>query len=83
MNQIAPDRATPNRQIQLNNGLNVPLDAYALACDLERRGCQLVVDGDDVLVGPTHRITETDRQGIRAYRASIRAILAYRDLVVP
>ena len=69
--------------IQLDCGVVVPLAAYALACDLERRGCQLVVDGDDVLVSPPGLTSEDDRHRIRRHRAHLKTIVIAADSRVP
>jgi hypothetical protein len=71
-----------SRLIRLAGGLVVPIAAYALTWDLEQRGCELALDGRDVLVGPRDRITDDDRRGIRKYKADIRVILSQRNLVV-
>ena len=63
--------------VQLQNGYMVPVAALQLALDLESRGCELLVDGDSILVGPRDRVTDADRDGIRRWRRHLRAILAY------
>lgn len=63
--------------VQLRSGYLVPLDALRLALDLESRGCELLVDGDTILVGPRDRVTDEDRDAIRRWRSHVRAILSY------
>lgn len=63
--------------VYLRHGLVIPLAAIELALDLERRGCQLGVDGDGLLVGPPNLITSEDREAIRALKPHLIALIDY------
>lgn len=58
-------------------GLTLPAAAVLLALDLEARGCHFQLDGEDILVGPSDRLTDHDRVQIRRWKRHLRAIVAY------
>ena len=60
-------------------GLTLPIAAVLLALELERRGCQLERDGDDIIIGPRALLSDDDRTAIRMWKPHLLAILAYCD----
>jgi hypothetical protein len=68
---------TGSELVMLRHGLTVPVRAIELALDLERRGVHLELDGADILVGPRDRITDDDRQQIRALKPFLLVLVAY------
>lgn len=67
--------------VLFENGLTVPVAAVQFALDLEARGCQLLLDGDGLLIGPRDRVTDEDRAGVRRWRNHLRAILALSETI--
>lgn len=58
-------------------GLTLPIAAVLLALDLERRGCQMERDGEDILIGPRALLSEDDRAAIRYWKRHLIAILTF------
>jgi hypothetical protein len=69
--------ADPVPVIVLRGGLSVYLPALQLAWRLERLGCALCLDGDDLVVRPKDLLTETDRHAIRQWLDELKAIARY------
>lgn len=68
-----------DRFVTLRGGLVVPLDAFNLALDLERRGARIeLADGDRLWVRPRSVLTDADREAIRRWRHHFRAIVSYQ-----
>lgn len=63
--------------VTLKGGLVLPLAAIKLALDLEARGLHLACDGEDLLVGPSVKLTDDDREQIKRWKLHLKAILAY------
>ena len=61
--------------ITLKNGISVPVPVIRLALDLENRGIALRVDGHELLVGPSDRLTDDDRVAIRRWRSHLVAVV--------
>jgi hypothetical protein len=53
-----------------------PLQATELVAGLRRRGFAISAKGDGVLVSPASKLTDADRQAIRASKAELLAALA-------
>jgi hypothetical protein len=62
--------------VHLRGGAVVPLAAFALVLNLERRGFKLWLDGDDVLVEGRDIIPD-DLAELRRLKPQVRALLAY------
>jgi hypothetical protein len=63
--------------VHLRGGLVVPADAYRLLLHLEGRGIALEADRDDLLVGPSSRLTDTDRAAIRRWKPHLLLLVRY------
>jgi hypothetical protein len=63
--------------ITLAGGLTVPLEPLMLALDLESRGVDLSVEGDQLLVRPQSAITDDDRQQLRRWKRHLIALVSY------
>lgn len=63
--------------VTLPDGLTLPLTPLRLAWDLESRGLHLSHAGDILNVGPSDRLTETDRLLIRQWKSDLLAIVAF------
>lgn len=68
---------TDSKRVVLRHGLSIPVRAVEVALDLERRGCHLEVDGQDILVGPRDRVTDEDRDTIRELKPWIVQLIRY------
>ena len=55
----------------------MPAAAVMLAIDLEARGVYIRGDGDDIIVGPRHLLTDDDRTAIRQLKPHLRTIAGY------
>jgi hypothetical protein len=66
-----------NDLVVLGSGVSVPVSAYLLALALEARGVRLAGDGDDILAGPRHLLTDEDRTAIRQLKPHLRQIVSY------
>ena len=67
-----------DRFVTLNGGLIIPAPAYVLALDLERRGVTLAREDRDTLnVGPSDRLTDADRAGLRRWKRHLLALVDY------
>ncbi len=51
------------------------MGAPTLLADLKSRGFRLAIDGNRLLVAPTERLTERDREQIREHRGALLALL--------
>lgn len=67
--------ATEDRFVQVGVYL-LPLEVVRLALDLESRGLDLQLDGDNLAVGPKSLITDEDRQLIRRYKFHLMHLVA-------
>lgn len=57
------------------HGLYFPMDALALAIDLENRGFEMVRDGDVLrFTGQSESLSASDRSAIRKYKQHLLAI---------
>ena len=63
--------------ICLSGGLVVPLTALQLCWQLEDRGLDLQLDGDDIVIRPRTLLTDCDRAAIRELRPHVKALIAY------
>jgi hypothetical protein len=63
--------------IILAGGPIVPRPVVVLLLDLEQRGIDVELDGEDLAVTPAARLTDEDRQHIRQWKSHVRAVLAY------
>ena len=64
--------------VSLKGGLVVPVLAFRLALDLERRGFRMSLDeGQQFQIEPAAALTETDLAAIRRWRLHLAAIVAY------
>lgn len=72
MNASRPDTIT------LIGGLTVPMSALRLAWDLEARGVHIRLDADGALrVGPSDRLTDSDRQAIVIEKPHLLELVRY------
>ncbi len=59
----------------------MPLAALQIGWELEARGLTLTVDGSDLVIAPRGHLSDTDRERIRAHKASLLSIVKYCDEV--
>ena len=68
--------------VSLRGGLAVPLAALQLLWALEDRGMTVTLNGRGVLlVGPRRELTAEDREQIREHKDTLKALVAYVELV--
>jgi hypothetical protein len=76
-----PTTAPASRLVTLRGGVTVPVFALDLLLDLERRGFDLQVDADKVVIYPGSKLTATDRQAIAANRDHLQVLIKYCEAV--
>lgn len=59
-------------------GLTLPIAVWLLALDLESRGVQMAVDGDQLVVSPRELVTEADIAQIRRWKSHLIAVVQYQ-----
>ena len=67
--------------IELKNGPALPVQVLALALDLERRGFQLVAEGDTLrVIRPDQDLclSDQDRASIQKFKLHLLALVVYR-----
>ena len=70
-----------SEMVVLRGGVLVSIEAISFALDLESRGVRLEVDGADLLFSPRDRVTDEDKQRLRALKPHLTAIVRYVDSV--
>jgi hypothetical protein len=65
----------------LAGGLTVSLDSLQLLWSLEDRGCVIEAEQGDLLVGPRGRVTDAERERIRALKFELLALVRYCETV--
>ena len=64
--------------VSFKGGLVVPVSAFLLALDLERRGFKMSLDPcQQFQIDPTSALTDADRSAIRRWRLHLGAIIGY------
>jgi hypothetical protein len=63
--------------VTLRGGLAVPLSALRKLWELEDRGLDLRVEGNDILVRPPGVLSEADRAEISRLKSDLVALIAY------
>jgi hypothetical protein len=67
--------------VTLRGGLTVPLPAFLLALDLERRGFTLSLDASEqAVIAPTMALTDIDLIAVGRWRLHMGAIVGYDDV---
>jgi hypothetical protein len=66
-----------NGYVTLRGGLSVPLVPLLLLLELESRGLTITREGDDMVIRPSGRLSDDDRQQLRHWKTHILALIAY------
>ena len=62
--------------IVLAPGIVAPMAALTLLWDLEARGLEVSMEGNQLAVGPRNLITDADRAAIRQYSGHLQTVVA-------
>ena len=73
--------ASEAEPIVLRGGCVVTLSSLRVLWDLEERGFDIHLDGDELVIRPGSRLTADDRAAISRHRDELKRLVAYCESV--